>query len=366
MRKIKITSIVGARPNFVKIAPIMEEMSKHAKISQILVHTGQHYDFNMSKAFFKELSIPKPGIFLNVGSHSHGIQTGMILAKLEKVLLREKPDLVLVVGDVNSTLAGALCAVKLHIPVAHVEAGLRSFDRLMPEEINRILTDTVSDFLFTDSNDANVNLVNEGLDKKKIFYVGNVMIDTLLKYRRIAQDNNILQKLKLSKRSYCLLTLHRPENVDNLGIFREVLSAIEMIQNKIKVIFPMHPRTSKMILKMGMRGKLREMINLSCVGPLGYIEFLKLMQDSRLVLTDSGGVQEEATALNIPCLTLRHNTERPVTVAKGTNIVVGHDPKKILARVNMILLGHRKNAKQIKFWDGGTASRIVKIILKKF
>jgi len=318
---MKIINVTGARPNMMKVAPLMEAMKKHRELKPVLIHTGQHYDEKMSKVFFDDLSMPEPDIYLGVGSGSHAEQTAKVMIEFEKILTSERPDMVVVVGDINSTMACAITAVKLHIPVAHVEAGLRSFDRTMPEEINRIVTDSVSDYLFTTSEDANENLKREGIPDEKIYFAGNVMIDTLLRHREKAQKSDIIKRLGLKERGYAVLTLHRPSNVDGKENFKRILDAILQIQKRIKIVFPIHPRTLKMIKGHGLFDFAEELKNLAVVEPLGYLEFLKLMTDAKFVLTDSGGIQEETTILNIPCLTLRENTERPVTVTEGTTAV---------------------------------------------
>lgn len=361
---MKIINVVGARPNFMKIAPIMDEMKKHSRIEPILVHTGQHYDREMSKLFFDDLKLPKPDIYLGVGSGSHAVQTAKIMVEFEKIVIKEKPDLVVVVGDVNSTIACALTAVKLFIPVAHVEAGLRSFDRDMPEEINRILTDAISDYLFTTCCDANNNLLKEGIPKEKIHFVGNVMIDTLLKQIDKASDSDILDKLNLKSKNYTVLTLHRPSNVDDKETFVRILDAFEEIQKKIKIILPIHPRTKKRIEEFGLSHKIKNMVNFKIIEALGYLDFLKLMSDSKFVLTDSGGIQEETTILKIPCITLRETTERPITVTKGTNIIVGSNKEKIIKESLKIIEGREKEGKVPELWDGKAAERIVNILLK--
>lgn len=364
-KKIKILTIVGTRPNFIKIAPLIREMKKYRQIEPILVHTGQHYNYEMSQLFFQELKIPKPDYNLGVGSGSHARQTAKIMERLEPVILKEKPDLVLVVGDVNSTLAGALAASKLHILLVHVEAGLRSFDKNMPEEINRKLTDHLSDLLFSTEPQAIKNLINEGISRKKIFYVGNVMIDSLTKLKTKSQKSKVFKTLGLKKRNYIVLTLHRPETVDNKEVFEEVLGALREIPKKIKIIWPIHPRAKKRLRKFNLLSRTQKMGNLVLIKPLGYIEMLSLNSQAKLVLTDSGGVQEETTVLNVPCLTLRKNTERPITVQKGTNVVVGTDKNKIIKESLKILRGKYKKRKALKFWDGKTSQRIIKILLEK-
>ena len=361
---MKIVNVVGARPNFMKIAPLMRQMKKHKKIKPILVHTGQHYDYEMSKIFFKDLGIPDPDIHLGVGSGLHGEQTGQVMIKLEKVLLKEKPDLVLVVGDVNSTMAATLTATKLHIPVAHVESGLRSFDRTMPEEINRLVTDSVADFLFTPSPDGNVNLAKEGVDKKKVFLVGDIMIDSLFYNLKKARKSNILKKLSLKKKGYALLTLHRPSNVDAKENFGNIIDALEKISKKLPIVFPAHPRTVKMIEELGLKKRFTKNKNILLLKPQGYLDFVNLMMNAKFVMTDSGGIQEETTVLDIPCLTLRNTTERPITITRGSNVLVHTNTKKIVDEANKILRGKVKRSKLISYWDGKTAEKIVSILLK--
>lgn len=359
---MKILNIVGARPNFMKIAPIHRLMLQSEKINPILVHTGQHYDRAMSKIFFEDLELPEPDIYLGVGSGSHAQQTGDVMIKLEEVMTAEKPDMVLVVGDVNSTMAASLVASKLCIPIAHVEAGLRSFDRSMPEEINRIVTDSLADLLFVTEESGSINLLKEGVPREKIHFVGNVMIDSLLFYRKKAADSSVLAQFKLESSRYALLTLHRPANVDDPVHFKKILDALERIENKLPIIFPIHPRSRKMIKKFEFDEKVESMKNLKLVEPLGYLDFLHLMEHATIVLTDSGGIQEETTVLGIPCITMRENTERPVTIDIGTNVLVGMDTEKIVAEAFNILSGKKKNGSIPALWDGQAASRIVEIL----
>lgn len=363
---MKIINIVGARPNLIKIAPLVEEMKKHSSINQILLHTGQHYDEKMSQVFFNQLEIPRPDIYLGVGSGSHAEQIAKIMPAFEQILIKEAPDLILVVGDVNSTLACSITASKLCIPVAHVEAGLRSFDRTMPEEINRIITDTLSDFLFTTSRDANENLIKEGISPEKIFFVGNVMIDTLKRHREKAEQFHTPNQLGLIPGEYALLTLHRPSNVDNPEIFSKIIDALISIQNEIPVLFPIHPRTLKRIKEYDLSNRLSEAINLKLIEPLGYMEFLDLMIHAKMILTDSGGIQEETTILGVPCLTIRENTERPITITEGTNILVGTNPHKIIHNAYMIISGKGKKGTIPELWDGKASERIVNILTGYF
>lgn len=360
--------IVGARPNYMKMAPLYDEFTKYPELFKVkLIHTGQHYDTNMSKLFFEDLSMPKPEIFLKVGSGNHGAQTAKVMERYEEYVLKDKPYLVFVAGDVNSTLACALVAAKLHISVAHVEAGLRSFDRRMPEEINRLLTDQIADYLLIPSIDASDNLLKEGIDKDKIHFVGNIMIDSLIKHQDIAEQSKILQSLGIQTspqtEKYCLVTLHRPSNVDEKQGLETILNAFQLIGENIKLIFPMHPRTRNNIQKLGLEKLLNSIPNLIITEPLGYLDFLKLEMHSDFTITDSGGIQEETTFLQIPCLTLRENTERPITLTQGTNQLVELDTEKIILSAAEIIQGKRKLGSIPEFWDGKTAERIVKIFL---
>ncbi len=360
----KIFLIAGARPNFMKIAPIWEEMKKYPdRFQPLFVHTGQHYDDQMSRIFLQDLGLPQPDVYLGVGSGSQGFQTAKIMIEFEKAMNRERPDLVMVVGDVNSTLACALVAVKMCVPVAHVEAGLRSFDRTMPEEINRILTDQLSDYLFITCKEANENLSREGIVGKKIHFVGNVMIQSLLRYRQKAERSQILAELGLNRGEYCLLTLHRPSNVDQRETFQSILEALVCIQHKIKVVFPVHPRTQKQMKQFGFDNTMTQSSNnLIITNPFGYLDFLCLEMNAKFLLTDSGGLQEESTFFGIPCLTLRENTERPVTVTQGTNILVGTDPTRIVKESLDILKGNGKRGEVPELWDERVAQRIVKVL----
>ncbi len=362
---MKILNVVGARPNLMKIAPLVAEMQRHSEIEQTLLHTGQHYDDKMSQVFFDELGIPRPDIYLGVGSGSHAEQTARVMLAFDKVLLAERPDVIVVVGDVNSTLACAITAAKLGTPVAHVEAGLRSFDRTMPEEINRIVTDALSDFLFTTSRDADENLIREGVAAEKIFFVGNVMIDTLLQHRARAAQLRTSARFGLEPGHYALLTLHRPSNVDVPQVFSGIFAALAIIQRDVPILFPAHPRTVKRMAEFGFDEQLRATPDLRIVEPLGYLEFLDLMMHAQLVLTDSGGIQEETTILGVPCLTLRENTERPVTLIEGTNTLVGADPARIVAEARRILAGETRIGRVPELWDGRAAERIVAVLREK-
>jgi UDP-N-acetylglucosamine 2-epimerase (non-hydrolysing) len=362
---IHIVCAVGARPNFVKIAPILQAFRRYPEIEATLVHTGQHYDRAMSDAFFRDLKIPRPDVELGIGSGTHAWQTGKIMESFEEYLLKARPDLVLVVGDVNSTLACALAAVKLHIPVAHVEAGLRSFNRLMPEETNRLLTDQISDYLFITSKEAESNLRREGVRPEKIFFVGNVMIDSLKGAVALARKRTrVLKDLGLEARSYAVLTLHRPESTDDKETLQEAISAVAAAAALIPVIYPVHPRAAKKIEEFGFAESLRA-AGVRMIPPLGYLDFLELLLTARLVLTDSGGIQEETTVLKIPCLTLRNETERPVTVTEGTNVIVGLDPRKVARETAKILRGKGKQGSIPALWDGQAADRIARIIKGK-
>jgi len=362
---LKILNIVGARPNFMKIAPIMEAMKKKDGVTPILLHTGQHYDEKMSKLFFEELNIPRPDINLEVGSASHAVQTGSVMIAFEKSLLNIKPDLTLVVGDVNSTIACALVSVKLGIPVAHVEAGLRSFDRGMPEEINRVLTDSISGYLFVTEESGMKNLANEGISEKKVHFVGNVMIDTLLKHKKRAASSRICEELSVEQGKYAVVTLHRPSNVDSLSGWNNIIPMLEKMSKMIKTVFPIHPRTINRLKELGLFERVQGMKNLNIVPPFGYLDFLKLMSDSRLVVTDSGGMQEETTVLGVPCITMRENTERPSTVSIGTNTIVGQNSEMAMEYVQKILSGEYKKGKVPPLWDGKAAERIVDILTSK-
>lgn len=366
---MKIINVVGARPNFMKMAPVVEALRAYPQVQQLLVHTEQHYDEKMSALFFGDLGMPKPDICLGAGSGSHAEQTARIMLAFEKVLLAEKPSLVIVVGDVNSTIACALTAVKLGVPVAHIEAGLRSFDRSMPEEINRILTDAISDYLFTTEPSAEQNLLCEGIPQKKIFFTGNCMIDTLLKNREKARSSKLLEQTGLERKSYALLTLHRPSNVDVRETFEGILSALQRILDHAPILYPVHPRTRKQIDEYRLAEHFPFLKGESCankfimIDPLGYLDFLNAMAEARLVLTDSGGIQEETTVLGIPCVTIRENTERPVTVEQGTNVLAGTSPARIVECALHVLKGQTFPSRTPEKWDGKAAQRIAEIIV---
>jgi UDP-N-acetylglucosamine 2-epimerase (non-hydrolysing) len=359
---LKVINVVGARPNFMKVAPIVDAMKRREReFAPLVVHTGQHYDEMMSDAFLRDLDLPEPNVYLGVGSGSHATQTAVVMQKFEPVVQQEKPDWVLVVGDVNSTLACALVCVKLGMKVGHVEAGLRSHDRTMPEEINRLLTDQIADRLFTPSRDADANLRAEGIPENRICFVGNVMIDSLLNQLERARSSTIREQLGAADSDYAVLTLHRPSNVDERETFSRILDALEKIAQRLPIIFPAHPRTRKTIAELGLTDRIKGMNGLRLIEPLGYLDFLRLFSGARVVLTDSGGLQEETTALGIPCLTLRESTERPITVELGTNIVVGTDPQKISSAALAALDRPRAdNPPRVPpLWDGHAADRIL-------
>ncbi len=406
---INLLSVVGARPNFMKIASIISAINEYnnliqnskLKIQHLLVHTGQHYDESMSKSFFRDLNLPKPDIYLGVGSASHAVQTAEIMKRFEPVLLEHRPEVVILVGDVNSTAACALVASKIEYSapnselrtpnlrrkplIAHVEAGLRSFDRTMPEEINRIVTDSLSDFLFITEESAKHNLRREGVSGDKIFFVGNTMIDTLLKHREKAQRSKILEEMGLIDSQlktqhsnlipYGVLTLHRPSNVDQKETFQNILQALKEVAKHLPIIFPAHPRTINRIKEFSF-GKYFDFISLNskpkiqnskivCLEPLGYLDFLRLISSAKLVLTDSGGIQEETTVLGIPCLTLRENTERPITIKEGTNRLVGSDGRKIIKEAFNVLKTTAYKRKIPNLWDGMAAKRIIEILIRR-
>lgn len=370
---MKILSVVGARPNFIKIAPLIREMRARQGVEPLLVHTGQHYDVKMAGRFFEDLGIPAPDVSLDVGSGSHAFQTAEVMKRIEPVMEQQRPDLVLVVGDVNSTLAAAVTAAKLQIPVAHVEAGLRSFDRSMPEEINRLVTDAVSTYLFVSEESGMKNLAAEGADMARAFFVGNVMIDSLEASRRMWERSSIQEQLGVTKGQYGVLTLHRPSNVDQPAVLRGLLEALAEIGREQPIVFPVHPRTRK---RLEESAELKTLLHFSeagqiqgsgiwCLDPLGYLDFMALVAGAKIILTDSGGIQEETTALGIPCLTLRENTERPVTISHGTNRLVGTSPEKIVEEAMRVLKGPLVAPSPPPLWDGHAAERIVSIILER-
>jgi len=350
-----------------KVAPLVAAMERRAhEFQSILVHTGQHYDAAMADAFFRDLEMPEPDIDLGVGSASHAVQTAGIIQAFEPYVINEKPDWVLVVGDVNSTMACSIVCAKLDVKVAHVEAGLRSRDRTMPEEINRLLTDQIADLLLTPSLDANENLRAEGIPDERIRFVGNIMIDSLTANLERSRKSNILAELGLTGRDYALLTLHRPSNVDQKGTFIRILEALEEISQRLPILFPAHPRTRRMIDELGLNGRAAGINNLKMFDPVGYLDFLHLQSNARLILTDSGGIQEEATVLGIPCITLRENTERPITIEMGTNTLAGTDPARIVAAANRALekLLAKTPPRIPPLWDGKTADRVLDALLE--
>lgn len=357
---MKILNIVGARPNFMKIAPIMEHMNASSKITPVLLHTGQHYDQNMNSVFFDQLGIPRPDIELGVGSGEQALQVSETVRKFDPVLEEESPDAVLVVGDVNATVACALAASYRKIPVIHVEAGLRSFDWDMPEEINRVVTDRLSDLLFITEPSARENLLKEGTSPEKIQFMGNVMVDTLLKHReRASQTSRILDQLQLQPGGYAVMTLHRPSNVDKKNVFAGILKAVHNISRQLKIVFTVHPRTRTRIEEFGLEESVKSLILLE---PQPYLDMVHLMGQAKMVLTDSGGIQEETTVLGVPCLTIRENTERPVTLDEGTNTLVGTSPEVILREAEQIIKTGGKQGRCPELWDGCAAERIVRFL----
>jgi len=357
----KIISVVGARPNFMKVAPVHSSFQKyHEQIKHLICHTGQHYDDKMSKVFFTDLELPQPDFYLGAGSGSHAEQTAKIMTGFEKVLLVEKPDLIIVVGDVNSTIACTLTAAKLKIKTAHIEAGLRSFDRDMPEEINRILTDSISDFLFVTEQSGIDNLKSEGIQQEKIYFVGNVMIDSLINYLQKTNPVKTLDKYKVEKNNFVLVTMHRPSNVDSPEQLSDIIDMLNKLSELRRIIFPVHPRTMKNLETFSLINKLNKEILIT--QPIGYLEFIVLLKNCELALTDSGGIQEETTYLGIQCITTRTTTERPVTTELGTNFLVGVDFSKAYEKAKSILSGNMKNGIIPPLWDGKTADRITEAL----
>lgn len=362
MPPTRVVLVVSARPNFVKVAPILSLMTKYSnEYEPIFVHTGQHYDVSMAEIIFEDLGLPAPDYNLKIGSGTHGSTTGRVMIEFERVLFDVCPDLVVVFGDVNPTVACAIDAAKLGIPVAHIEAGLRSGSRQMPEELNRILTDAVSSFLFTPSPDADKNLVNEGIDESRIYRVGNVMIDTLRRMERYLDRSNVLNRHGLEEKGYALLTLHRPSNVDDADVLMRILDAIDTIQEEITVVFPMHPRTRKQFSVFGYDKLIQKMHNIKTMDPTSYLDSLMLQKAARMVLTDSGGIQEETTAFGIPCLTLRENTERPITITQGSNTLVGVDTESIIEVALKVLVESQSFCRVPDLWDGFASNRILRV-----
>jgi len=362
---MKILHVVGARPNFMKVAPVLAQLKKDPRIEQVLVHTGQHYDANMSDVFFQDLGMPPPDAHLGAGSGTHAQQTAKMMIEVEPVLTRHRPDVVVVAGDVNSTVAVALVAVKLWMPIAHIEAGLRTFDWRMPEEVNRVLTDRMSELLFTPSRDADENLAREGIDMRRVHFVGNVMIDSLHAALPRARQSRIHEQVGVRKGEYALATLHRPSNVDEPAALAKLLDVLGQTAANIPVVFPVHPRTrARLSADAALRRQLEAAPGLILIDPVGYLDFLALTSNARLVITDSGGIQEETTALGIPCLTVRKNTERPVTVEIGTNTLVGTDPSEIVPAAIAVLEGRGKKGRVPELWDGRAAERIARILVR--
>lgn len=359
---LRVVAIVGARPNFMKVAPLAWAAAERDDVTIDIVHTGQHYDRNMSELFFEELGIPEPSVNLGVGSGSHAKQTAEVMVRFEEYVLEQRPDLVLVVGDVNSTIACALVATKLHVPVVHVEAGLRSFDRAMPEEVNRILTDSISDRLYVTERSGLENLAAEGVDPDRVAFTGNVMIDTLLRNRELAEKSDVLERLELTSKEYGIVTMHRPSNVDSPEILSGIWGALARVSEEVELIFPVHPRTRARIEALLAERPAR----IRLVEPAGYLDFLKLQAHARIILTDSGGIQEEATILEVPCLTMRENTERPVTIEVGCNRLVGTDPARIEEAALAVLGGEGGAPRRPDLWDGRAAERIVADIVATY
>lgn len=361
MKPLRITFIAGARPNFMKVAPLIHASKACSDVDATLVHTGQHYDEHMSAQIFRDLDLPHPDVHLEVGSATHAVQTARVMTAFDKTLDDHPTDVVVVVGDVNSTFACALVATKRGVKVAHVEAGLRSRDRAMPEEINRVLTDQISDYLFTTERDAAENLHAEGIADDKIFFVGNVMIDTLLKHRVLARERaTVLTNLDIAPREYAVCTLHRPSNVDSAESAARTLDAVSQLAKRLTVILPLHPRSTKQFQQFGLLEPLRA--SATVIDPLGYLDFLALLDHARLVLTDSGGIQEETTVLGVPCLTFRENTERPITITNGTNRLVGLDPQRVASAVDDIMTSALPPQRVPEMWDGHSAERIIAIL----
>ena len=359
---IKVLNVVGARPNFMKVGAIHSAMVARGGFDSLILHTGQHYDSQMSDVFFRQLALPEPDVYLGVGSGSHAAQTARVMIAFEGALMEHKPDLVLVVGDVNSTLACSLVAAKAHIPVAHVEAGLRSRDRRMPEEINRIVTDSISDYLFVSEQSGMDNLAEEGVPDEKVFFVGNVMIDSLLGYREKAKESSILEELQVKAKGFALMTMHRAGNVDHLDALLHIVESIEGLAELVPVVLPLHPRTKKRLQGFNLMNRVKDIPGLVLTEPLGYLEFLRLMETARFVVTDSGGIQAETTALSVPCLTIRPTTEQPVTISEGTNQLLPLDPIQIVAEGKAICEGRFKEGKMPPLWDGKAAERISRIL----
>lgn len=360
----KILNAVGGRPNFMKVAPVHKALLENGGFRSMIVHTGQHYDREMSEVFFRQLELPEPDLYLGVGSGSHAWQTAKIMTSFEGVVLRERPDLVVVFGDMNSTLACSLVATKCHVKVAHVEAGLRSRDRRMPEEINRIVTDSLSDLLFVTEKSGLENLRAEGVELGKVHFVGNVMIDSLVRFREKTSKTRILEDLRLIPNRFILMTMHRPSNVDTEAGLRDLVRLLESVTALGRLVFPVHPRTLKRFGEFRLKDRVERMENLTLLEPLGYLDFLRLMENAALLITDSGGIQEETTFLRVPCLTLRETTERPVTIELGTNELFPLDAEQVGRRTAQILAGDRKKGEIPPRWDGRAAERIVEVLAR--
>jgi UDP-N-acetylglucosamine 2-epimerase (non-hydrolysing) len=360
----KIMLVAGARPNFMKVAPPLQELRKYPEAFRTrLIHTGQHYDAEMSDVFFRDLELPQPDRFLGIGSGSHAEQTARVMVAFERVCVEERPDLVVVVGDVNSTMACAITAKKLCIPVAHIEAGLRSRDWTMPEEVNRVVTDAISDLLFTPAREADDNLLREGIPPERIFFVGNVMIDCLLAQLPKIEHRDILQRFGVVAGHYAMLTLHRPSNVDVPGVLCGIVEVMIELSRELPILWPIHPRSSKMLEQSGLLDRIERHADFKLTDPLGYLDMLTLTRRARMILTDSGGLQEEATVLGVPCVTLRQNTERPVTVAVGANRLAGNHPEGMRAAIQSVLDGKRPTIRIPELWDGKTGVRIVDVLM---
>ena len=367
MKKIKIISVVGARPNFMKVAPLHRAFSKHPQIDSMILHTGQHYDEKMSDVFFNQLGLPKPDFYLGIGGGSHTYQKANVMIAFEKIVTEEKPDVVLVVGDVNPTPACSIVSVKMGIPTVHVEAGLRSGDRSMPEEVNRIITDAICNDLFVTEHSGLINLAKENVSDEKVHFVGNVMIDSLVHFRKKAAKDPILDTVGTSPKEYILMTMHRPHNVDYEKGLKDILQVIRNAAQHKKVVFAIHPRTSNNMKRFGLYEELESIENVVLLGPQGYLQFLKLMDNAALIITDSGGIQEETTFLQVPCMTFRDTTERPVTVELGTNFLMKDlNPVTVKIQMEKILSGEAKQGSIPPFWDGHTAERIADILAQKY
>lgn len=356
---VRVFLVAGTRPNFIKIAPLYRAFVTHALFDPVIVHTGQHYDKRMNEVFFQQLELPPPHHYLGVGSGSHAQQTADVMVAIEQLLIEKQPDLVVVVGDVNSTMAATLAASKLHIPVAHVEAGLRSFDRRMPEEINRLVTDSLSTWLYVTEQSGLDNLTTEGVSDDQVSFAGNVMIDSLVRFRENAQALHVAKRYGLERQNYVLMTMHRPSNVDSLGRLQTIVDVIQRIATSYPLVFPVHPRTAHHLKQHGLFATLEGLNNLYLLEPIGYLEFLSLMMDARILVTDSGGIQEEATFLGVPCATVRENTERPITISHGTNKLLSLHSDTILQAVEDAFVGRWKTGQVPPLWDGYAAERIV-------